>query len=96
MDYGAPVGFRLAAMHPERIEALIVQNGNAYEEGLGKFWDPFRAYWKDRTEENAKPLKGFLNIGATKWQYTHGVRDVERISPDNWNIDQRLLDRPGN
>lgn len=96
MDYGAPVGFRLAAKHPERVQALIVQNGNAYEEGLGDFWKPFRAYWKDRTEENAKPLKGFLNLGATKWQYTHGTRNPDAISPDAWTVDQYFQDRPGN
>ena len=96
MDYGAPVGFRLAVSHPERVESLIVQNGNAYEEGLREFWKPFRAYWKERTPENAKALKGFLNLAATKWQYTHGVRDAESISPDNWLVDQYLLDRPGN
>ena len=96
MDYGAPVGYRLAAAHPERVQALIVQNGNAYEEGLAKFWDPFRAYWKDRTEEKAKPLKGFLNLGATKWQYTHGTRNPEAISPDAWTTDQYFQDRPGN
>ena len=96
MDYGAPVGFRLAVHHPERVESLIIQNGNAYEEGLRDFWKPLRAYWKDRTPENAEPLKGFLNIGATKWQYTHGVRQPEAISPDNWLVDQYLLDRPGN
>jgi pimeloyl-ACP methyl ester carboxylesterase len=96
MDYGAPVGFRLAVSHPERVDSLIIQNGNAYEEGLRDFWKPFRAYWKDRTPENAEPLKGFLNIGATKWQYTHGVRNPEAISPDNWLVDQYLLDRAGN
>jgi pimeloyl-ACP methyl ester carboxylesterase len=96
MDYGAPVGFRLAAAHPERVQSLIVQNGNAYEEGLKKFWDPFRVYWKDRTEANAKPLKGFLNIGATKWQYTHGTRNPGAISPDTWTTDQYFQNRPGN
>jgi pimeloyl-ACP methyl ester carboxylesterase len=96
MDYGAPVGFRLAVSHPERIDSLIIQNGNAYEEGLREFWKPFRAYWKDRTPENARALKGFLNLPATKWQYTHGVRDPEAISPDNWLVDQYLLDRAGN
>jgi len=96
MDYGAPVGFRLAVSHPERVESLIIQNGNAYEEGLLDFWKPFRAYWKERTPENAKALKGFLNLGATQWQYTHGVRDAESISPDNWLVDQYLLDRAGN
>lgn len=96
MDYGAPVGFRLATRHPEKVEALIVQNGNAYEEGLREFWNPLRAYWKERTDKNAEPLRAFLSLGGTKWQYTHGVRDVSRISPDNWNVDQRFLDRPGN
>ncbi len=96
MDYGAPVGFRLAVKHPERVQALIVQNGNAYEEGLREFWKPFRAYWKERTEKNAAPLKKFLNLAATKWQYTHGVRNAEAISPDNWIVDQYFQDRPGN
>jgi pimeloyl-ACP methyl ester carboxylesterase len=96
MDYGAPVGFRLAVSHPERVESLIIQNGNAYVEGLRDFWKPFRAYWKEHTPENAKALKGFLKLGATKWQYTHGVRDAESISPDNWLVDQYLLDRTGN
>lgn len=96
MDYGAPVGFRIAVKHPERVQALIVQNGNAYEEGLREFWDPFRVYWKERTEANAKPLSDFFEIGATKWQYTHGVRNTEAISPDNWTVDQARLDRPGN
>ncbi len=96
MDYGAPVGYRLAVKHPERVQALIVQNGNAYEEGLREFWKPFRAYWKDRSEKNAEPLKKFLNLGATKWQYTHGVRNPEVISPDNWIVDQYFQDRPGN
>jgi len=96
MDYGAPVGFRLAAKHPERVQALIVQNGNAYEEGLGDFWKPFRAYWQDRSAENAKPLQGFLNLEATRWQYTHGTRNPEAISPDTWTVDQYFQDRPGN
>lgn len=96
MDYGAPVGFRLATAHPERIQSLIVQNGNAYVEGLKGFWDPFRAYWKNRTDENAKPLKGFLNLAATKWQYTHGTRNPELISPDTWTTDQYFQDRAGN
>ena len=96
MDYGAPVGYRLAVRHPERVQALIVQNGNAYEEGLRDFWKPFRAYWKDRGPETAAPLAGFLNIEVTKWQYTHGVRNAEAISPDTWVVDQYGLDRPGN
>ncbi|MCH6591260.1 MAG: alpha/beta hydrolase [Proteobacteria bacterium] len=96
MDYGAPVGYRLAVKHPERVQALIVQNGNAYEEGLRQFWDPFRAYWKDRTDKNAAPLKGFLALAATRWQWTHGTRDEQAISPDTWIVDQYLQDRPGN
>ncbi|MFQ5695817.1 MAG: alpha/beta fold hydrolase [Terriglobia bacterium] len=96
MDYGAPVGYRLAVKHPERVEALIIQNGNAYEDGLRDFWKPFRAYWKDRSEQNAAELRKFLVIEATKWQYTHGTRNPQAISPDNWLIDQYLLDRPGN
>jgi pimeloyl-ACP methyl ester carboxylesterase len=95
-DYGAPVGYRLAIKHPERVTGLIVQNGNAYEEGLKDFWIPFRAYWKERNEKNAVPLKNLLNIEATKWQYTDGVRNVENISPDTWTHDQGLMDRPGN
>ena len=97
MDYGAPVGFRLAVKHPERVDALIVQNGNAYEEGLRDFWKPIRAYWKDKTPENARVLRdNLLTIEATEWQYTHGVRNPETIAPDNWFHDQYLLDRPGN
>lgn len=96
MDYGAPVGYRLAVKHPERVEALIVQNGNAYEEGLREFWDPIKAYWKNKTAANADALRKLLTIDATRWQYTDGVRNVEAISPDNWIIDQHLLDRPGN
>ena len=96
MDYGAPVGFRLATMHPERVQALVVQNGNAYEEGLGKFWDSFRAYWGEPSDKNALPLKGFLNLEATKWQYNHGTREPEAIIPDAWIVDQYFQDRPGN
>jgi pimeloyl-ACP methyl ester carboxylesterase len=95
-DYGAPIGFRLAAKHPQRVQALVIQNGNAYDEGLRDFWKPFRAYWSDRGEANAAALRKFLELDATKWQYTHGVRRVEAISPDNWLIDQYLLERPGN
>ncbi len=95
-DYGAPVGFRLAVKHPERVQGLIIQNGNAYEEGLRDFWDPLRAYWREPSEANAAALRKFLELDATRWQYTHGVRSREAISPDNWLIDQYLLDRPGN
>ncbi len=97
MDYGAPIGFRIAAAHPERVEGLIIQNGNAYDEGLRDFWKPIKAYWKDKTPENAKTLKdALLTIGATEWQYTFGTRNKETISPDNWIVDQAKLDRPGN
>ena len=97
MDYGAPIGFRIATKHPERVQALLVQNGNAYDEGLLKFWDPIKAYWKDKTAENAQVLRDtLLTIDATKWQYTHGVRNVESISPDTWVMDQAYLDRPDN
>jgi pimeloyl-ACP methyl ester carboxylesterase len=96
MDYGAPIGYRLATKHPERVEALIVQNGNAYEEGLREFWEPLKAYWRERTTENAERLRQFLALDGTKWQYTHGVRNPQAISPDNWTFDQYFLDRPGN
>jgi pimeloyl-ACP methyl ester carboxylesterase len=97
MDYGAPVGYRLAVKHPERVQSLIVQNGNAYDEGLREFWRPIKAYWKGKTPENAKVLRdSLLTIEATKWQYTHGVRNPEAIAPDNWFHDQFLLERPGN
>lgn len=97
MDYGAPIGFRIAAAHPERIQGLIIQNGNAYDEGLRDFWQPIKAYWKDKTAANAKVLKdNLLTIGATEWQYTNGTRNKETISPDNWIVDQAKLDRPGN
>jgi pimeloyl-ACP methyl ester carboxylesterase len=97
MDYGAPVGYRIAVKHPERVQALIVQNGNAYEEGLREFWKPIKAYWKEKTTENADALKNsLLTIEATKWQYTNGVRNSEAIAPDNWIHDQFLLERPGN
>jgi pimeloyl-ACP methyl ester carboxylesterase len=97
MDYGAPIGFRIAAKHPERIQGLIIQNGNAYDEGLRDFWKPIKAYWKDKTAANAKVLAdNLLTLGATKWQYTNGARNAQAISPDNWTVDQAKLDRPGN
>ncbi len=96
MDYGAPIGYRIAAKYPERVEALIVQNGNAYEEGLREFWEPIKAYWQDRSPENADKLRPFFTLETTKWQYTNGVRNLEAISPDTWNMDQPFLDRPGN
>jgi pimeloyl-ACP methyl ester carboxylesterase len=96
-DYGAPVGYRLATKRPERVLALVVQNGNAYDEGIDNdFWKPLKAYWQERTIERETPLRAFFTRESTIWQYTDGVRDKEAISPDNWNIDQPLLDRPGN
>jgi pimeloyl-ACP methyl ester carboxylesterase len=96
MDYGAPVGFRIAAAHPERVTALFVQNGNAYDEGLREFWDPIKAYWKSGSPEDGDALRGLLSLEATKWQYQHGTRHPDSISPDNWLVVQPLLDRPGN
>jgi pimeloyl-ACP methyl ester carboxylesterase len=97
MDYGAPVGYRLAVKHPDRVESMIVQNGNAYEEGLREFWDPIKAYWKEKSRENGDVLRNsLLTIEATKWQYTNGVRNPETIAPENWFHDQYLMDRPGN
>jgi pimeloyl-ACP methyl ester carboxylesterase len=96
MDYGAPVGWRLALKHPERITGLIVQNGNAYEEGLTSFWDPIKAYWADGSDAHRQALYALVAPETTKIQYTDGVADVSRISPDNWVHDQALLDRPGN
>ncbi len=96
MDYGAPIGFRIAAKYPERIESLIIQNGNAYDEGLRDFWIPIKKYWNDYTVENGKPLEGFHSPAGLKWQYTHGVQDSLKISPDNWNLDLQHLTRAEN
>jgi pimeloyl-ACP methyl ester carboxylesterase len=96
MDYGAPIGYRIAAKYPECVQGLIVQNGNAYEEGLCEFWEPIKAYWQDRSPENASKLTYLVTLEATKWQYTNGVRNLEAISPDTWNMDQLFLDRSGN
>ncbi len=96
MDYGAPVGYRLFAKHPERVRGFVIQNGNAYEEGLKEFWDPIRALWADRSKANEDALRPFFTLETTKWQYTNGVKDVALVSPDNWIHDQYLLDRPGN
>ena len=95
-DYGAPVGFRLALRHPERVTALISQNGNAYIEGLSEGWNPIQAYWKDPSPQNRAALRAFLAPETTQWQYTHGVPDPERLSPDAWTLDSALLARPGN
>ncbi len=96
MDYGAPVGYRIAARNPGKVQSLIIQNGNAYEEGLRDFWIPIKKYWNDYTVENGKALEGFHSPAGLKWQYTHGVQDSTRISPDNWHIDLQHLQRPEN
>jgi pimeloyl-ACP methyl ester carboxylesterase len=95
-DYGSPVGFRLASKNPQAIEGIIVQNGNAYVEGLSPAWEPLRNLWSNRTPETEKAVRGFLAPETTKFQYTHGVRDATRISPDSYTLDQVFLDRPGN
>ena len=95
-DYGAPVGFRLATRHPERIIAIISQNGNAYEEGLSDGWNPIQRYWKEPTPKNRAALRNFLTPEATKWQYTHGVHDESLVAPESYTLDSALLARPGN
>lgn len=95
-DYGAPVGFRLAVSHPERVTALISQNGNAYEEGLSEGWNPIRAYWQDPSDENRAQLRGFLAAGTTQFQYRHGEADTSHIAPESYTLDQHFLDRAGN
>ncbi|QNK76567.1 alpha/beta hydrolase [Winogradskyella sp. PAMC22761] len=93
-DYGAPIGFRLATAHPERITAIINQNGNAYEEGLGEAWSGIRALWKNRTKETEDALLPAFSLEGLKWQYTHGVRDIETVDPDTYNLDFLRLSRP--
>jgi pimeloyl-ACP methyl ester carboxylesterase len=95
-DYGAPVGFRLALAHPERITAIVSQNGNAYEQGLSEGWNPIQRYWKEPTEANRAALREFLKPEATKWQYTHGVQDASLVAPEAYELDSALLARPGN
>jgi pimeloyl-ACP methyl ester carboxylesterase len=94
-DYGAPTGFRLAVKHPERVTAIITQNGNAYEEGLSEGWNPIRAYWREPTDVNRNALREFLKPQTTYWQYTHGVPDPLRVSPDGYGLDNFYLARPG-
>jgi pimeloyl-ACP methyl ester carboxylesterase len=95
-DYGAPVGFRLALAHPERITAIISQNGNAYVEGLSQGWNPIQKYWKEPTPENRAALRDFLKPEATKWQYIHGLQDESQVAPESYELDSALLARPGN
>lgn len=94
-DYGAPTGFRIAARHPERITAIISQNGNAYEEGLSEGWNPIRAYWQDPSPANREVLRDMLKPETTRWQYVHGVSDESRVSPDGIALDNHYLARPG-
>ena len=93
-DYGAPIGFRLAIRHPERITAVISQNGNAYLQGLSEGWNPIQAYWKEPSSENRAALRAFLKPKATEWQYRHGVPAPERLSPDAWILDARSSPDP--
>jgi pimeloyl-ACP methyl ester carboxylesterase len=96
-DYGAPVGFRLAMARPERVTAIISQNGNAYEEGLGDAWGPIRKYWAEPTAENREVIrKNILTLEGTRWQYTHGSKNPESVTPESYTLDWALLERPGN
>src|SRR6516165_4309062 len=94
-DYGAPTGLRLALKHPERVTAIISQNGNAYLEGLSDGWNPIRAYWENNSQANRDALRQFLKPESTIWQYTHGVPDPTAVSPDGYSLDNFYLSRPG-
>ena len=94
-DYGAPTGFRLAVKNPDRITAIISQNGNAYEEGLSEGWNPIRAYWQDASPANREAIRAFLKPETTVWQYTHGVSEPTSVSPDGYTLDNFYLSRPG-
>lgn len=96
MDYGAPIGYRIAHKYPERVQSLIIQNGNAYDEGLQDFWNVFKEYWKEPTDEVGAKLAPFHQLGGLKWQYLHGVQDSSKVSPDNWLVDLQHLSRPEN
>jgi pimeloyl-ACP methyl ester carboxylesterase len=96
-DYGAPTGFRLAMAHPERVTAIVSQNGNAYEEGLADAWAPIQKYWASPTAENREVIrKNILTLDGTRWQYTHGVSDPESVPPESYTLDTALFERPGN
>jgi pimeloyl-ACP methyl ester carboxylesterase len=95
-DYGAPVGYRIASKHPQAIDAIIVQNGNAYVEGIGGAFDPMKPFWANRNTETEKPVRALLTLETTTFQYTYGAKNPKQISPDNWTFDQIFLDRPGN
>jgi pimeloyl-ACP methyl ester carboxylesterase len=94
-DYGSPVGLRMATRHPERITAIISQNGNAYEEGLSEGWNPIQKYWREPTQANRDALRQFMAPETTYWQYTHGVADASRVSPDGYGLDNYYLARAG-
>jgi pimeloyl-ACP methyl ester carboxylesterase len=95
-DYGAPVGFRIATRHPEAIEGIVVQNGNAYVEGISAAFDPLKPFWANRNAETETPVRSLLTLQTTQFQYTHGMKDASAVSPDSWTFDQHFLDRPGN
>ena len=95
-DYGAPVGFRLASADPEKVTAIISQNGNAYVEGLSEAWSPIQAYWKSATAENREALRGLLTLETTRWQYVHGTPDANAVEPESYTLDAALMARPGN
>jgi len=95
-DYGAPVGYRIASRHPDAIEGIVVQNGNAYAEGIGAAFDSMKPFWANRNAETEKPVRGLLTKETTIFQYTHGVKDISFVSPDSYTMDQLFLDRPGN
>jgi pimeloyl-ACP methyl ester carboxylesterase len=95
-DYGAPVGYRIASRHPDAIEGIVVQNGNAYVEGIGAAFDSMKPFWGNRNPETERPVRELLKKETTVFQYTHGVKDVSRINPDSYTVDQLFLDRPGN
>jgi pimeloyl-ACP methyl ester carboxylesterase len=95
-DYGAPVGFRIASRHPEAVTAIVVQNGNAYAQGISAAFEPLKPFWTDRNAETEQPARGMLTAPVTQFQYTHGTRNPEAVSPDSYTFDQHFLDRPGN
>ena len=96
MDYGAPIGYRLALRNPQAVIGMIVQNGNAYEGGLLEFWDPIKKYWHDRSADNEASILFLVTLDATRWQYQNGVEDTTLLDPTAWILDQHGLDRPGN
>jgi pimeloyl-ACP methyl ester carboxylesterase len=95
-DYGAPIGYRIASANPDVISKIVVQNGNAYVEGIGPAFDPMKPFWKERTSETEAPVRKLLTLDTTKFQYLHGAKNPSKISPDTYTLDQALLDRPGN